>query len=113
MPRKRPRTLLIPKDQLDALVRDFGKDFNPANARLFFAVRALAQRINDRANEWLAPLETTATKFNYLAVLYAKRATGLTLNELSTFVHTSNATVTSMIDSLEREALVARSQNPG
>jgi len=48
MARKRPRTLLIPKDQLDALVRDFGKDFNPANARLFFAVRALAHRSKRR-----------------------------------------------------------------
>jgi len=112
MARKRPRTLVIPKDQLDALARDFGKDFNPANARLFFAIRALAQRINDRANDWLAPLGTTATKFNYLVTLYAKRESGLTLNDLSTFVHTSNATVTSMVDSLERDGLVTRSHNP-
>jgi DNA-binding MarR family transcriptional regulator len=112
MARKRPRTLVIPKDHLDALARDFGKDFNPANARLFFAIRALAQRINDRANEWLAPLGTTATKFNYLVTLYAKRDEGLTLNDLSTFVHTSNATVTSMVDALERDGLVARNHNP-
>ena len=39
MARKRPRTLVIPKDHLDALARYFGKDFNPANARLFFAIR--------------------------------------------------------------------------
>jgi DNA-binding MarR family transcriptional regulator len=102
--------MLIPKEHLETLSGDFG--FSTANAQLMFAVRALAQRINERANAWLAPFGLTATKFNYLAALYANRDAGLTLNEVSRFVHTSNASVTSMIDSLEREALVKRSGNP-
>jgi DNA-binding MarR family transcriptional regulator len=112
MPRKRPATLLIPQDQIDALDRDFGRDYHSGNARLLFAVRALAQRVNDRANEWLVPIGMTATKFNYLTAMYAKRDVGVTLNELSEFVHTSNASVTSMVDSLEREGLVKRSRHP-
>jgi DNA-binding MarR family transcriptional regulator len=112
LPRKRPTTLLIPQDQIDTLDHDFGKDFHSENARLLFAVRALAQRINDRANEWLLPIGMTATKFNYLTAIYAKRDKGVTLNELSEFVHTSNASVTSMVDSLEREGLVKRNRHP-
>jgi DNA-binding MarR family transcriptional regulator len=47
-----------------------------------------------------------------LAALYAKRTTGLTLNEISAHVHTANATVTTMINALERESLVKRTPHP-
>jgi DNA-binding MarR family transcriptional regulator len=112
MARKRSGMMTIPKDQLDSLAHDFDHGFDPLNARLVFSIRALAQRVNDRANAWLQPLGLTATKFNYLAALYAQRERGLTLNELSLFVHTSNASVTSMVDSLDREQLVKRKNNP-
>jgi DNA-binding MarR family transcriptional regulator len=112
MARKRSGTLSIPKVHLDSLALEFGKSFNPANAQLMFTLRAVAQRINERANLWLAPLGLSATKFNYLVALYANRATGLTLNDVSRLVHTSNASVTSMIDSLERDELVKRGANP-
>jgi DNA-binding MarR family transcriptional regulator len=112
MPRKRPAAILIPEDHIALFQREFPDVFDPSSTQVVFAIRALAQRIIDRAAEWLAPYGLTATKFTYLAVLYARRESGITLNELSTLVHTSNATVTSMIDSLEREGLVERTPHP-
>jgi DNA-binding MarR family transcriptional regulator len=105
-------SILIPQHHLDEHLRDFPGVFEPYSTQLLFAVRALAQRINDRATEWLAPLGLTATQFNYLAVLYACRSTGLTLNDISALVHTANASVTSMINALERESLVKRTPHP-
>jgi DNA-binding MarR family transcriptional regulator len=105
-------SILIPQAHLDEHSREFPGVFEPYSTQVLFAIRALAQRVNDRATEWLAPLGLTATKFNYLAVLYAQRSTGLTLNEISELVHTANASVTSMINSLERESLVKRTPHP-
>jgi DNA-binding MarR family transcriptional regulator len=73
-----------------------------------FALRALAQRIADYTSEALAPLGLNAAKFNYLMVLYCNPNVEMTLTEISRYIHTSNATVTSMIASLERDGLVTR-----
>jgi DNA-binding MarR family transcriptional regulator len=105
-------SILIPQHHIDEHLREFPGVFEPYSTQVLFAVRALAQRVNDRATEWLAPLGLTATQFNYLAVLYAQRSTGLTLNDISALVHTANASVTSMINALERESLVKRTPHP-
>ncbi len=75
-------------------------------------MRATAQRVNDRANESLAPLGLNAGKYNYLVALSSSKTRSRTLNEISTLIHTSSATVTGMIASLERDGLVERQHNP-
>jgi DNA-binding MarR family transcriptional regulator len=112
MARRASAAIQIPQDHVDALLKRFPREFEPTSTQMLFALRAIAQRINDRATEWLAPLGLTATKFNYLAVIYARRDTGLSLNEISELVHTANATVTSMVNSLVRDELVERVAHP-
>jgi MarR family 2-MHQ and catechol resistance regulon transcriptional repressor len=76
-----------------------------------FAIRALAQRINDDANEWFAPLGLTAAKYNYLVVLYTAPNRTRTLNDVVALVHTATATVTVMMANLERDGYVKRRPN--
>ena len=112
MARKHSGAVLIPEAHLEAHARDFPGQMEPLSTQVLFAIRALGQRVNERASEWLAPFGLTATKFTYLAMLYSRRKEGVTLNELSELVHTSNATVTSMVDSLERDGLAVRTAHP-
>ncbi len=112
MPKANTRSILIPQEHIDQHLREFPGLFEASSTQVLFAVRALAQRINDRATDWLSPLGLTSTQYNYLAVLYAKRATGLTLNDISGLVHTANGSVTTMINALERSSLVKRTPHP-
>jgi DNA-binding MarR family transcriptional regulator len=86
----------------------FPESFERHSVVALFALRTLAQRITDYTNEALAPFGLNAAKFNYLMVLYVSPNDEMTLSELSRFIHTSNATVTSMVAALERDGLVAR-----
>ncbi len=95
------------------LEAQFPETYNRESTRVFFAIRALAQRINDDANAWLAPLGLNAGSYNYLITLYATgRDYALTQNEIRLHVHTTHASVAQMVRSLERDGLVARSKNP-
>jgi DNA-binding MarR family transcriptional regulator len=109
MTRQRTGALLIPKEHLEKHRRRFPR-FKPLNAQVLFAVRALAQRINDDATERLAELGLTARQYNYLAVIYVEES--VTPNEIGTLIHTANPTVTSMLNALERDGLVVREQHP-
>jgi DNA-binding MarR family transcriptional regulator len=114
MPR-RPRTrtsLTIPDEQIEAVVAQFPGVFDPDTHRALFALRATAQRINDCANEWLAPFGLTVGKYNYLICLASSETRSRTLNEIGAFIHTASATVTGMIAALERDGLVEREDNP-
>ncbi len=110
MPRNDFGVILIPEPRIAAWQRRF-PNFDPGGAQLAFAIRALAQRINDNANEWLAPYGLTATKFTYLATICSEDGDGLTTLELGTLVHTSSGTVTTMINALERDGFVKRNLN--
>lgn len=112
MRRKRRPSVLIPESYLASHGRDFPGALEPVATQVMFALRAVAQRVTERANAWLAPFGLTGPKFSYLAVLYATRRTGIALKEIGVQLHTSNATVTSMVDALEREGLAARSPHP-
>jgi DNA-binding MarR family transcriptional regulator len=103
--------LLVPAREIEQMLLDFPGAYDPLSIQLFFSIRALGRRINDAASAWLAPFGLTATKYNYLAVLYANRATGLSPTEIGGGVHTVSATVTSMIGALEREKLVMRAKH--
>ena len=87
-----------------------GARFEPLNAQVLFALRALAQRVNDHATEVLSPLGLTARQYNYLAVIYVEGR--VTPNEISRLIHTANASVTSMLNSLERDGLITRTEHP-
>jgi DNA-binding MarR family transcriptional regulator len=100
--------LLIPDREISGMIRAFGSNYSVDKVQLFFAIRALAQRINDHTSGWLAPFGLTAAKYNYLAVLYANRNEGLSPSEISNALHTVSGTVSSMITNLVREGLVKR-----
>jgi DNA-binding MarR family transcriptional regulator len=87
-----------------------GSDPNVSIA--LFALRALAQRVNDRANAVLAPLGLNSAKYNHLVVLYMTPSGMLTPSEISELIHTTNSSVSAMIDTLEHDGFVKRTQNP-
>lgn len=105
------KLLLSPKVSRQ-LSHDFPDETLLDGVQLFRAVRFLAQRMNEATSSWLAPFGVSSTKFNYLAVLYSNRDTGLTAGELGASARTSSGSVTTMIDALERERLVARHGHP-
>jgi DNA-binding MarR family transcriptional regulator len=109
MTRQRTGALLIPEEHLEKHRRRFAR-FKPLNAQVLFAVRALAQRINDDATERLAVLGLTARQYNYLSVIYVEES--VTPNEIGTLIHTANPTVTSMLNALERDGLIVREAHP-
>jgi DNA-binding MarR family transcriptional regulator len=101
----------------DAMVRpleeQFPDEYNRDSTRVFFAIRALAQRINDEANGWLATLGLNAGSYNHLITLYAAGPDYvLTQNEIRLYVHTTHASVAQMVRRLERDGLVKRTKNP-
>lgn len=91
--------------------RRFPQLFDAQRTRAIFALRALAQRIDDDYNRWLGAYGLTATKINYLSVLYSVEGHALALSELGRFIHSSNANVTVMINALERDGLVQRTRD--
>jgi DNA-binding MarR family transcriptional regulator len=103
--------LLLPDEEVASAVREFPY-LRPVNVRLSFAIRALAQHINDGMGRWLAPFGLNASRFNYLAPLFFNRHRGLSARELAGYVHTLSGTTTTMIDALERDGLVARNAHP-
>ena len=108
-----PRTqrkpmLRLPEAMLEKQAREFPESFERYSVLAIFALRTLAQRINDYTNDVLAPLGLNAAKYNYLMVLYVSPEGGMTPSELSRFIHTSNATVTAMLAVLERDGFVRR-----
>jgi DNA-binding MarR family transcriptional regulator len=108
--RQRTGALVIPEEHLEKHRRRFPR-FEPLNAQVLFAVRALAQRINDDATERLSALGLTARQYNYLSVIYVEE--NVSPNEIGTLIHTANPTVTSMLNALERDGLIARKGRPG
>ena len=101
----------------DAMVRpleeQFPGEYNRDSTRVFFAIRALAQRINDEANGWLAGLGLNSGSYNHLITLYAAGPDYmLTQNEIRLYVHTTHASVAQMVQRLERDGLVKRTKNP-
>ena len=101
--------LTVPDDHVEFCINLFPGEID---ADTMFALRSLAKQVNDAASDWLKPFNLTAQKFNYLVVLYVGRRP-MTFSEIRESIHTSGASVTGMIKSLEDDALVARSENPG
>jgi len=109
---QRKSILQLPEAMLEKQRVLFPDEFDRDGIIATFALRAIAQRINDRTNELLAPLGLNAAKYNYLVVIYFSAEQMLTLNEISVLIHTSNATVTSMVKTLESDGLLRREANP-
>jgi DNA-binding MarR family transcriptional regulator len=105
---QRKPLLRLPDEMLAKQAALFPETFERHSIVALFALRTLAQRITDYTNEALAPFGLNAAKFNYLMVLFVNPSGEMTLSELGRFIHTSNATVTSMVGALERDGLVLR-----
>jgi DNA-binding MarR family transcriptional regulator len=100
--------LLIPDDIVAYYVGAEPGVYDALGSRTFFLIRALAQRLNDVSSSWLEPFGLTSLSFNVLAFLRARPAGAFSLSSISKSLHTRPATVTSLIDTLERDGLVAR-----
>jgi MarR family 2-MHQ and catechol resistance regulon transcriptional repressor len=100
--------LLVPDELIMPIAERFPDLFEPNATRALFALRKLAQRIDDDYNAWLAPYGLTAAKLNCLAVLYATPGHARPLGELSRFIHASNANLSVMMRALVRDGFVAR-----
>lgn len=110
--RERKGVLLVPDEQVRHHRERFPGLFDPSVPRLLFALRALAQRIDDDYNVWLAPLGLSAAKMNHLAVLYATPRRSLSINELSRYIHASNSNVSVLVDTMARDGLVRKKSDP-
>jgi DNA-binding MarR family transcriptional regulator len=110
-PRRQKRALLL-TDMFLTRNPAFKGASEPWATRAIFGIRAIAQRINDMATEWLTPLGLTASKYNYLAVIYGGEGHSRTLGELGLHIHTTSASVTGVIDSLVKGGFVERLPHP-
>jgi DNA-binding MarR family transcriptional regulator len=109
---RRKKIVFLTEAMLKEHRRRFPETFDHDGVQATFSVRALAQRINDYANAWLAPLGLNAAKYNYLAALYFHPGGVATLSEITRLIHTSHAAVTLMINALVKDGLVQRLANP-
>lgn len=104
--------IFLTDDIMDPFEQRFPSEFNRDSTRALFAIRALAQRINEQQNRWLAPFGLNSASYNYLIALYGSPDYTLTQNQIRRLMHTSYASVTKMAYSLERDELVERTKNP-
>jgi DNA-binding MarR family transcriptional regulator len=104
--------IFLTEDIMEPFERRFPAEFNRDSTRTLFAIRALAQRINEEQNQWLAPFGLNTASYNYLIALYGNPDYTLTQNQIRHLMHTSYASVTKMAYSLERDGLVERAKNP-
>ena len=102
----------LTSERLLRLEKEFPETYDRETTVILFAIRALAQYINDEANAWLAPHGLNAATYNYLAMLYAAENRTLTQNNIRKLVHTTHATMTQMIATLMRDGFVTRKRNP-
>lgn len=107
------KRVIVLTDEMQApLEREFPEEYSGSSSAVLFAIRAVAQRINDEANGWLAPFGLNAASYNYLVMLYASPQRSLTQNQIRQIVHTTHASVAQMVRSLEQDGLVKRRKNP-
>jgi MarR family transcriptional repressor of emrRAB len=100
---------LILPDHVVAFYEEVEADTYDADAtQAMFIVRALAQRLNDVATLWLEDFGLTPLSFQVLARLRAEPDGALALSAIARGLHTRAATMTSLIDGLERDNLIQR-----
>lgn len=106
--RERKGVLFVPEEQVRRHRERFPGLFDPSVPRVLFALRALAQRIDDDYNIWLAQFGLTAAKVNHLAVLYGTEGQALSVSDLSRYIHASNSNVSVIVDAMARDGLVQK-----
>lgn len=112
MQRRRKTIVFLTEPMLQEHKRRFPETYDREGVLAIFGIRALAQRINDYASAWLAPIGLNAAKYNHLVSLYFLPGRRTTLNEITKLIHTSNAAVTSMVNALVAEGFVRKLPNP-
>lgn len=83
---------------------------NPTNAELVEQFVALAHAIRHRANARMSAAGLSLVKFRVLSVLLENER--MRMNELSTALGVVPRTITTTIDSLEKQGLVVRVRDP-
>lgn len=109
--RSQRKVLIFESEIVDRAAETFPDVFEKYGTSALFALRAIAHRINDETNDWLAPLGINAAQYNHLVNLRFFDG-GSSLNTLSSHVHTTNANVSIMINALVADGLVARRSDP-
>jgi DNA-binding MarR family transcriptional regulator len=100
---------LILPDHVVAYYEEHEAETYDADAtQLMFLIRALGQRLNDVSTTWLEPYGLTPLSFQVLARLQAEPNRGLALSAIARGLHTRAATMTSLIDGLERDGFIKR-----
>ena len=74
-----------------------------------FALRIVAQQLNDQANRWLAPLGLNFARYRYLVSLIREE---MTVDEIGVRMHTTRASVSEFLPSLEDDGLIERRPHP-
>src|SRR6204780_5908656 len=106
------RILALTGGMGEPLEEQFPGEYNRDSTRVFFSIRALAQRINDEANGWLAAYGLNSGSYNHLITLYAAGPDyTLTQNEIRLYVHTTHASVAQMVQRLEGAGAAKRGEN--
>ena len=80
--------------------------------RLFLAIRTAARRIDNVAGIWLDRYRMTVTKFDVLQLLASAQPEGTTISDLRDNLRMTQPNVTFVVNNLERERLVRRTQSP-
>jgi DNA-binding MarR family transcriptional regulator len=99
----------------ELLFEDVG-DETRARAEEYFAVLAglleAAEAVDKFMAGYLGEMGLTATKFNTLQVLGRESSAAVTQNELSSKLEVTTASITGVLDRLERDNLVSRESHP-
>jgi DNA-binding MarR family transcriptional regulator len=104
--------VFLTDEMMEPFEQSFPGAFNRDSTRALFAIRSLAQRVNDDANQWLSAFGLNSASYNYLIALFASKDYTLTQIGIRGLMHTSYASVTQMVHSLERDGFVERTKNP-
>ena len=105
----------LPFDPIEEAGRQWRAHFEPEHAVPMMAVTSV-MRVQQiwlaRLNEALAPYGLTFARYEALMLLYFSRAGALPLGKIGLRLQVHPASVTNLIDGLERDGLVRRSPHP-
>lgn len=107
MPRNNPITL--PEHALEKIEVAVPELVERHALLALFVLRIVAQQVNDQANRWLGPLGLNFARYRYLVTLMREE---MTVDEIAARMHTSRASVSEYLPSLESDGLIERRPNP-
>lgn len=103
-----PAALDLPEHVVAYYETHEAETYDAEATQLLFLVRALGQRLNDVSTTWLESFGLTPLSFQVLARLQAEPERSMALSAITRSLHTRAATMTTLIDGLERDGLIRR-----